>query len=148
MAAKPSCIFLRRPPISTRVADLIVHLGAEAAELIAYVGADVLAFFFDETGKLLELGLFVFRHASQYTILRARHKLQAPKARPVDLQSECARRRRRICKVGRDFSGVGLAKLGAGEAGVGFARFGGSRGAGLITKCWRCAALRRCRWRS
>jgi hypothetical protein len=56
--------------------EAFVHLFAEAADLnmhltdlIAHVGADVLAFFFDETRKLLELGLFVLQHASQYTIL-------------------------------------------------------------------------------
>jgi hypothetical protein len=41
--------------------------------LIVHVGADVLAFFFDETRKLLELG-FLFCHAGHYTMLRARHE--------------------------------------------------------------------------
>jgi hypothetical protein len=46
-----------------------VHLFTETADLIVYVGADVLALFFDETRKLLEL--FILRHASQYTIVGA-----------------------------------------------------------------------------
>jgi hypothetical protein len=56
--------------------EAFVHLFAEAADLdmhsvylIAHVGADVIAFFFDETRKLLELGFFVLWHAGQYTIL-------------------------------------------------------------------------------
>jgi hypothetical protein len=40
-----------------------VHLFSETADLIVHISADVLAFFFDETRKLLELGLFVLRHA-------------------------------------------------------------------------------------
>jgi hypothetical protein len=54
--------------------EAVVHLFAEAADLnmhltdlIAHVAADVLAFFFDETRKLLELG-FLFSHAGQYTM--------------------------------------------------------------------------------
>jgi hypothetical protein len=46
----------------------VVHFFTETADLIVYVGADVLAFFFDEARQLLKLGLFVFWHAGQYTI--------------------------------------------------------------------------------
>jgi hypothetical protein len=48
-----------------------VYLFTGTADLIVYVGADVLALFFDETRKLLELGLFILWHASQYTIMGA-----------------------------------------------------------------------------
>jgi hypothetical protein len=80
----------------TETADLIVHLGAEAADLIAHVGADVLALFFDETRKFLELGLFVFLHAGQYTI------------RGGAMRTVAAHKRERwICKVKvRDVGGV------------------------------------------
>jgi hypothetical protein len=54
--------------------EAFVHLFAEPADLntyfadlVVHVAADVLAFFFNETRKLLELG-FLFCHAGQYTI--------------------------------------------------------------------------------
>jgi hypothetical protein len=95
MAAKPSCLsFAEAADLNTHVADLIVHLGAKAADLIAYVGADVLAFFFDETRKLLELGLFILRHASQYTIVGA-------STTAMGFGDARRQSRRRICKKRR-----------------------------------------------
>jgi hypothetical protein len=93
--------------------EAFVHLFAEAADLdvhsaylIAHVGANVVAFFFDEACKLLELGLFILWHASQYTIMGANTKAMG--------FGDVETRR-------RDFSGVGFARprvcSGAGLSG-------------------------------
>jgi hypothetical protein len=80
-----SNFFIRPAYIELHLDDLVgaaidggksfVHLFAEAADLnahvadlIVHVSADVLAFPFDETGKLLELGLFLLWHGGRYTI--------------------------------------------------------------------------------
>jgi hypothetical protein len=70
---------------------------------VVHVGADVLAFFFDETGKLLELG-FLFCHMQGSIPYRW---IEAGGAGFGDADKTA---RRRNCKRERDFSGVGFAK--------------------------------------